>query len=201
MVAVTGGVRPTRRDVSWLPRLKVAAGALLLPGIVVALVIAQAPPAFSGWCDGDNWADFNSWSDNYLVSSICDTRGEFVRGIQALTSESYPYQGTGHCSAGAVDGFWGPNTEAGVECMQTRWGLPADGSVGSYTWLAYRSEANYVGYVTVNYIQYKLYETDWGTTEFYYQTATADWYIARQCSSNLEPFHRAGPDLSDCLNP
>ena len=38
------------------------------------------------------------------------------------------------CNPGAIDGFYGGATSAGIACLQQAWGLTGDGVVGNQTW-------------------------------------------------------------------
>jgi len=58
--------------------------------------------------------------------------GEVVGGLQRLLENAAPSQWT--TTPGAIDGSFGPHTEASVKAFQTWGGVAADGVVGDQTW-------------------------------------------------------------------
>jgi peptidoglycan hydrolase-like protein with peptidoglycan-binding domain len=59
-----------------------------------------------------------------------NSRGPAVQAVQSNLKNSYGYRDL------AIDGIFGPKTEAAVKDFQRRYGLPMDGIVGETTWNA-----------------------------------------------------------------
>jgi hypothetical protein len=163
---------------------------ILLGGLMIPN--AAAPPVAEAVCPGVWWAN-GSWSYNRYVSDGCETVAEFVRGIQLITNETAPYPA---CPAGTVDGYWGPNTKNGVKCMQTRWGITADGIVGPSTWSHYRFEITQYD-ITGGFAWYK---TDWVWSRFSQSTSTNYYYVWQACAPGGQHvgFWTDGPNTTEC---
>lgn len=104
---------------------------LTLLSVVVITCVAFAAFLTQGSstasASGCNTVATGSWSNNCTVSE--GNISNFVIAIQTAINES----GTG-CSAGTVDGDFGPKTFAAIECFQSKKGLSVDGIVGPQTW-------------------------------------------------------------------
>ena len=82
-------------------------------GLAASVGLATAPTASAGACVDSMWR--------------INSRGECVKAIQALANLKYNPDV-------AVDGVFGPKTDAAVRSVQRGWGVKVDGIVGRQTW-------------------------------------------------------------------
>lgn len=89
----------------------------------------------TGTVDGPTWAKLPAYTEASPTLSIGDT-GPVVAWLQqALKGLDIVIQFTPY--AGAIDGIFGPLTEAAVRALQTWSGATADGIVGDDTWFTW----------------------------------------------------------------
>ena len=146
--------------------MRSAAMALAVGLIPAAIVIGSSAPAsaFSSCSsDGTNWTTFCTVS---LGQS-----NNYVTAVQRIVT------GWG-CSPGSIDGIFGSNTQAAVECMQAKAGFPSDqqdGVVGPKTWSAMNAQT---GECKVDGNWFYLYSLGSGTACPYRQWLPTDqWYV------------------------
>jgi len=158
---------------------------LILVVAAIALTLATPGIASAGVCDGDAWADFNSWGDNYWVgwdnNNTCDLNGRYTVGIQQINwDEGYRQSG--------VDGFYGNNTHQDVRSFQAFYNLGVDGLVGTNTWNKYRNRVKF----SHENGSFDVYETKAAGTEFIAKDVVSNkWWILRP---PWEKFDKWGPN-------
>lgn len=109
---------------------------IVLFAMSVFTIFASASPALalSDWAYGD-------WSNTYWVGDYYQTWGNLVGGVQIITLYDEAVN-----MSGPFDSRWGPQTKNAVITVQQRYGLTADGIVGSNTWWRFRYNIQSLGW-------------------------------------------------------
>ena len=102
-------------------------GSLSLTLLTGLLFTASTSGSHAVFASGCNSVAKGSWSNNCQTSE--GNISTFVVAIQTVIT----YSGTG-CTTNGIDGSFGSNTLAGVECFQHAKGISVDGIVGPITW-------------------------------------------------------------------
>ncbi|MFD5478762.1 peptidoglycan-binding domain-containing protein [Streptomyces hawaiiensis] len=113
-----------------------AVAAVMGAAMVTTLGLAASPAsakASDGWVRGydkysDDWDDEGTMSTGTYANSNASC---FWQKILWAERALYQYNGGGlPFSSGMIDGQFGSNTREATIHLQSRWGLPADGTVG-----------------------------------------------------------------------
>ena len=104
--------------------------AYLLLAIVPAVAVVATPgTAYANtlYPNGCQTAASGSWNLTCWAGENYVNRANLVTAVQRMVL------GEG-CNPGGIDGQFGPNTQAAVECFQNEMGIGVDGKVGPVTW-------------------------------------------------------------------
>ncbi|WP_371572610.1 N-acetylmuramoyl-L-alanine amidase [Streptomyces sp. NBC_01314] len=100
-------------------------------------------PGQSTECPGSSlraWVQGGMVGDDVPVTGGSgDTSGGGMSSVRTVAAQQRAVNGLGHSPAIAVDGLWGPKTDAGVRWLQTKVGVTSDGLWGPGTEAAYRA--------------------------------------------------------------
>lgn len=107
----------------------------LFAGLLFTASTLESHPALASGC---NATATGLWSNN------CQTSEGNISLFTAAIQYVVTYSGTG-CTTHGIDGDFGPNTFAGVECFQRAKRIGIDGIVGPQTWGTMENTLDCVG--------------------------------------------------------